>query len=72
MAEAIVENSRFQQAFFAPDLDEGRLYDVIVIGFGAGGGILADQLSDLGARFWCSKRAARCFLPTSPTCRASI
>lgn len=49
MAEVIVENSRFQQAFFAPDLDEGRLYDVIVIGSGAGGGILADQLSDLGA-----------------------
>lgn len=49
MSEVLVENSRFQQTFFAPDLDENRVYDVIVIGSGIGGGILADQLSDLGA-----------------------
>ena len=71
MAEVIVENSRFQQAFFAPDLDEGRLYDVIVIGSGVGGGILADQLSDLGATVLVLKLVWRCSLPTSPICRAS-
>jgi choline dehydrogenase-like flavoprotein len=46
--ELIVENSRVQQLFFAPNLDESQLFDVIVIGSGIGGGIVADQLSDLG------------------------
>jgi hypothetical protein len=46
--EVIVESSHFQQTFFAPTLDEGRVFDVIVIGSGIGGGILADQLTDLG------------------------
>ena len=37
------------QRFFAPNLDEERRYDVIVVGSGFGGGILADQLADYGA-----------------------
>ncbi len=49
LTEAIVENSRFQQLFFEPNLDETHEYDVIVIGSGVGGGIVADQLDDLGA-----------------------
>ncbi len=48
MQELIVENSRVQQLFFAPNLDENYVFDVIVIGSGIGGGIVADQLSDLG------------------------
>ncbi|HIK44678.1 MAG TPA: FAD-binding protein, partial [Leptolyngbyaceae cyanobacterium M65_K2018_010] len=46
--ELLVENAHVQQQFFPPNLDETRLYDVIVVGSGIGGGILADQLSDLG------------------------
>ena len=48
MQELRVENSTIAQMFFPPNLDENQLHDVIVIGSGAGGGILADQLSDLG------------------------
>ncbi|HEY9736134.1 MAG TPA: GMC oxidoreductase [Trichocoleus sp.] len=46
--EMVVENSHVQQLFFQPNLDENALFDVIVVGSGIGGGILADQLSDLG------------------------
>ncbi len=46
--EIFVENSRVQQMFFPPNLDATRLYDVIIVGSGVGGGILADQCSDLG------------------------
>ena len=45
----IVENPAFARSFFAPDLDENRVWDVIVVGSGAGGGTVADQLSDMGA-----------------------
>jgi choline dehydrogenase-like flavoprotein len=45
----IVENGRIQQAFFRPVHDEDRRYDVIVVGSGMGGGLLADQLCDAGA-----------------------
>ncbi|MFK8182507.1 MAG: GMC oxidoreductase [Phormidesmis sp.] len=48
MQELIVENGAIAQMFFPPNLDENQLHDVIVIGSGVGGGILADQLSDLG------------------------
>jgi choline dehydrogenase-like flavoprotein len=47
MQELTVENPTVQQLFFQPNLDETKLYDAIVIGSGIGGGILADQLSDL-------------------------
>lgn len=46
--EMVVENGHVQQMFFPPNLDEGHLFDVIVIGSGIGGGILADQLSNRG------------------------
>jgi len=48
--EMVVENSHVQQLFFQPNLNEAELFDVIVVGSGIGGGILADQLSDLGMR----------------------
>lgn len=48
MQELTVENGVIAQMFFPPNLNESQLHDVIVIGSGIGGGILADQLSDLG------------------------
>jgi len=48
MVELVVENSHVQQLFFRPNLNEDQVFDVIVVGSGIGGGILADQLSDLG------------------------
>jgi choline dehydrogenase-like flavoprotein len=48
MRELHVENPSVQQRFFKPNLDTNKVYDAIVIGSGIGGGILADQLSDLG------------------------
>ncbi|PSB17785.1 hypothetical protein C7B76_09195 [filamentous cyanobacterium CCP2] len=46
MQELRVENCYVQQLFFPPNLDETAFYDVIVVGSGVGGGILADELSD--------------------------
>jgi len=48
--EVVVENSRVQQMFFPPNLNEDELFDVIVVGSGIGGGILADQLSDMNKK----------------------
>ncbi|GIE76449.1 putative glucose-methanol-choline oxidoreductase [Actinoplanes philippinensis] len=45
----VTENSRVQQLFFPPNHDQEHVYDVIVVGSGMGGGLLADQLSDAGA-----------------------
>jgi hypothetical protein len=49
MPAVVTENSRVQSLFFRPNHDEQRTYDVIVVGSGMGGGLLADQLSDAGA-----------------------
>ncbi|MDX2244132.1 MAG: GMC oxidoreductase [Leptolyngbyaceae cyanobacterium bins.302] len=46
--EMVVENSQVQQLFFPPNLNENQLFDVIIIGSGVGGGVLADQCSDQG------------------------
>jgi glycine/D-amino acid oxidase-like deaminating enzyme len=46
--EAIVENTYFQRLFFQPNLDEEHTFDVIVIGSGVGGGLVAEQLADEG------------------------
>ena len=48
LTEIVTENGIVARNFFAPNLDPNQLYDVIVIGSGIGGGILADQLADLG------------------------
>jgi choline dehydrogenase-like flavoprotein len=44
----VTENGRVAQLYLRPDLDETRQYDVIVVGSGMGGGLLADQLADAG------------------------
>ncbi len=46
LLEMVVENGHVPQMFFPPNLDEDHLFDVIVVGSGIGGGILADQLSN--------------------------
>ena len=46
--EIIVENSRVQRHFIQPNLNEAEYYDTIVIGSGMGGGVVAEQLADLG------------------------
>ncbi|MDB9525941.1 GMC family oxidoreductase [Oscillatoria sp. CS-180] len=48
--EIIVENSRVQRHFIQPNLNEAEHYDTIVIGSGMGGGVVAEQLADLGQK----------------------
>ncbi|MDQ4125001.1 MAG: GMC oxidoreductase [Actinomycetota bacterium] len=47
--DIVVENGTVAQRFFTPALAD-ELFDVVVVGSGAGGGVLADQVSDLGLR----------------------
>ncbi|MGW6318813.1 GMC oxidoreductase [Streptomyces sp. NPDC055099] len=49
MGKVVAESGRVQRALVQPEYDEKHLYDVIVVGSGFGGGILADQLADRGA-----------------------
>lgn len=44
----IVEDSAVARGTFKSNLDENHLHDVIIIGSGVGGGVLAEQLTDLG------------------------
>lgn len=46
--EVIKENGTVQRRFFPPRFDEAHEYDVVIIGSGIGGGVLADQLADTG------------------------
>mgnify|MGYP001795157811 FL=1 len=48
MQELIVENPSIAQLFFPPNIYDTAFHDVIVIGSGIGGGIVAEQLADLG------------------------
>ncbi|MEM9720472.1 MAG: GMC oxidoreductase [Bacteroidota bacterium] len=48
LTEILPENGIVPRRFFQANLDPNLVYDVIVIGSGIGGGILADQLADRG------------------------
>ena len=52
------EYGQLQRRYFEPPIAPAdQPYDVIVIGSGIGGGILADEVSDLTFACWCWKRA---------------
>lgn len=59
----VTENGRVQAAFFPPDHDPDRVWDVLVIGSGMGGGVLADQLADAGQDVLVLE-AGSCLFPT--------
>lgn len=44
----IVEDCAFARETFVPNYKEDVLHDVVIIGSGVGGGVLAEQLTDLG------------------------
>jgi choline dehydrogenase-like flavoprotein len=45
-----LEHGRLAQLYFVPDLQQDSAYDVIVIGSGIGGGIIAERLADKGRK----------------------
>jgi choline dehydrogenase-like flavoprotein len=45
----LVENSAIAQRFLARNLDPDHEYDVLIVGSGMGGGLLASRLADAGA-----------------------
>ncbi len=47
---SLVENGYFAQKFLVPNLDSQVHYDLIVIGSGFGGGIVAEQAADRGLK----------------------
>jgi choline dehydrogenase-like flavoprotein len=49
LPQIIPESGVVTRHFFPPNHDEGHVYDVVVVGSGAGGGILASRLASLGA-----------------------
>jgi hypothetical protein len=45
----LIENSVVAQRFFGRNLDPDHEYDVLIVGSGMGGGLLASRLADAGA-----------------------
>ena len=48
-SELVTENGVVAQRLLRRNMDTGRVYDVLVVGSGMGGGLLASQLADAGA-----------------------
>lgn len=49
MDALVTENELVAQRFFARNTDPNHEYDVIIVGSGMGGGLLASRLADKGA-----------------------